>query len=79
MLCARAPAGVVLGLAVPRRAAGAAERVADIDAGVQRALALVLEPDVSLRADRIQRARAFAEQHRGAAERMAQAVQALLR
>ncbi len=60
-------------------AAGAAERVADLAAGVQRGLAFAMEPDASLRADRIRRARAFAEQHRGAAERMAKAVLALLR
>ena len=49
-------------------AAGAALRVADIDEGVARAVALAHEP---ARKDWVQRAFAFAAAHRGAAERMA--------
>jgi 3-deoxy-D-manno-octulosonic-acid transferase len=50
------------------RAAGAAERVADIGAGVQRAAALATTAERSAMADR---ALAFAAGHRGAAARMA--------
>jgi 3-deoxy-D-manno-octulosonic-acid transferase len=49
-------------------AAGAALRVADIDEGVARAVALAHNP---ARSDWVQRAFAFAAAHRGAAERMA--------
>jgi len=49
-------------------AAGAALRVADIDEGVARAVALAHNP---ARSDWVQRALAFAAAHRGAAERMA--------
>jgi 3-deoxy-D-manno-octulosonic-acid transferase len=49
-------------------AAGAALRVADIDEGVARAVALAHDP---ARNDWVQRAFAFAAAHRGAAERMA--------
>lgn len=50
-------------------AAGAAERVADLAAGVARAVALA--QDDAMRAGRAESARAFAEAHRGAASRMA--------
>jgi 3-deoxy-D-manno-octulosonic-acid transferase len=50
-------------------AAGAAERVADLAAGVARAVALA--QDDAMRAGRAEAARAFAEAHRGAASRMA--------
>ncbi len=56
--------------------AGAAERVADIDAGVRRALEIALDP--AGRAERAERALAFAAGHRGAAARMAAAVLELL-
>jgi len=57
-------------------AAGASERVADIDAAARRALVLVADPAVCrLMGDR---ARAFAALHRGAAQRMAEAVLALV-
>jgi 3-deoxy-D-manno-octulosonic-acid transferase len=56
-------------------AAGAAERLPDLDAAVQRA-ALLLEGDEL--ADWSARAQAFAAQHRGAAARMARAVLELL-
>ena len=49
-------------------AAGAAQRVADMDSGVCEALALLVAPGL---ADAAQRAVAFAAQHRGAAQRMA--------
>ncbi|MDO9074857.1 MAG: 3-deoxy-D-manno-octulosonic acid transferase [Rubrivivax sp.] len=57
-------------------AAGAAERVADVDAAVQRAAVLAL--DAVAKAAMAAAARDFAAQHRGAAARMAQAVLALL-
>lgn len=57
-------------------AAGAAERVADIDAGVLRAIALTA--DEPLRACMAQAALAFSAAHRGAAQRMAAAVVATL-
>lgn len=50
-------------------ATGAAERVADLEAGVARAVALA--QDDAMRAGRAEAARAFAEAHRGAASRMA--------
>jgi len=56
-------------------AAGAALRVADIDEGVRRAAALAGDP---AREDAARRALDFATRHRGAAERMAAAVIALL-
>lgn len=56
-------------------AAGAALRVADIDEGVARAVALVHDP---ARKEWVQRAFAFAAGHRGAAERMAGAVLAVM-
>ncbi len=52
-------------------AAGAAERVADVFAGVRRALALLQDGQADAMGAR---GRAFAAQHRGAAERMARAV-----
>lgn len=52
-------------------AAGASQRVADIDAGVARAVALAHDAS---RAVHAQRAVAFAAAHRGAARRMAQEV-----
>jgi 3-deoxy-D-manno-octulosonic-acid transferase len=52
-------------------AAGAALRVADIEEGVARAVALARNPD---RNEWVQRAFAFAGAHRGAAERMAREV-----
>jgi 3-deoxy-D-manno-octulosonic-acid transferase len=55
-------------------AAGAALRVADIDAGVARAVALAHDP---ARGEWVQRAVAFASAHRGAAERMAREVLAV--
>jgi len=58
-------------------AAGAAERVADIEAGVARALAIARE-DGPAHARHVQQALAFAGEHRGAAERMARAVLARL-
>lgn len=57
-------------------AAGAAERVADIDTGVLRAIALTA--DEPLRARMAQAALAFSAAHRGAAQRMAAAVVATL-
>ena len=57
-------------------AAGAAERVADVDTAVPRAAALA--GDTATTARMAARAQDFAAQHRGAAERMAQAVLALL-
>ncbi len=59
-------------------AAGAAERVDGIEAGMHRALALALEADAAVRAARGQLALLFAELHRGAAMRQAAAVLALL-
>ena len=56
-------------------AAGASLRVADLPAGVERAIALARDPD---RAAWVQRALAFAGAHRGAAERMAREIAALL-
>jgi 3-deoxy-D-manno-octulosonic-acid transferase len=56
-------------------AAGAAERVADLPAAVQRAQALLVG---GLAASMGERGRAFAAQHRGAADRMAHAVLATL-
>ncbi len=56
-------------------AAGAALRVADIDEGVRRAAALADDPS---REDVVRRALDFAARHRGAAERMAAAIVALL-
>ena len=58
-------------------ATGAAERVDDIEAGVARALAIVRE-EPGPHGRRVQRALAFAGEHRGAAERTAQAVLARL-
>jgi 3-deoxy-D-manno-octulosonic-acid transferase len=55
-------------------AAGAALRVADIDEGVARAVALVQDPS---RRDWVQRALGFAAAHRGAAERMAREILAI--
>ncbi len=57
-------------------AAGAAERLADIDAAVQRAA--VLAHDAATKAMMAAAARDFAAQHSGAAQRMAQAVLALM-
>ncbi len=57
-------------------AAGAALRAEGIEDGVQRALALALDPG---RARWAERALAFAAQHRGAARRMAAAVLASMR
>ena len=56
--------------------AGAAERVADIEAGVARAIALTA--DEPLRRRRAEAALAFSAAHRGAARRMAAAIIALL-
>jgi len=56
-------------------AAGAAVRVADVDAGVAEALALLGTPRL---ADMSRAAVAFAAAHRGAAERMARYIVALL-
>jgi 3-deoxy-D-manno-octulosonic-acid transferase len=56
-------------------AAGASLRVADIDEGVARAVALARDP---ARGDWVQRAVTFAAAHRGAAERMAREVLAAL-
>ena len=56
-------------------AAGASLRVAGIEEGVTRAVALAMDP---ARDDWVQRARGFAAAHRGAAERMAHEVMALL-
>lgn len=56
-------------------AAGASLRVADVDEGVARALALALDPQ---RSAWVQRALGFAGAHRGAAERMAREITALL-
>ena len=55
--------------------AGAARRVDDIEAGLEAALALL--NDAPGLADAGQRARAFAAAHRGAAQRMAEAIDAL--
>jgi 3-deoxy-D-manno-octulosonic-acid transferase len=52
--------------------AGAAERVADLDAAVARAL--VLLDDAALRASMVQAALGFSQAHRGAAARMAAAI-----
>ncbi|MBL8286986.1 MAG: 3-deoxy-D-manno-octulosonic acid transferase [Rubrivivax sp.] len=57
-------------------AAGAADRVADLDAAVGRAIAWLGEPQAL--AERSRRATAFAAEHRGAAARVAAAVLALL-
>lgn len=59
-------------------AAGAAERVADIEAGVARALQIAAEAGQASHRQQVERALAFAGEHRGAAERMAQAVLAQL-
>ena len=56
--------------------AGAARRVRSLDEGLQAALGWLAEPT---RAEDGARARAFAEAHRGAAARMADAIAALLR
>ncbi len=56
-------------------AAGASLRAADIDEAVPRAVALALDPD---RNAWVQRALAFAASHRGAADRMAAALVAML-
>jgi 3-deoxy-D-manno-octulosonic-acid transferase len=56
-------------------AAGAALRVADIDEGVARAVALAADPDRSAWA---QRGLDFAAAHRGAAQRMAERILACL-
>jgi 3-deoxy-D-manno-octulosonic-acid transferase len=58
-------------------AAGAAERVEGIEAGVARALAIAREGGQA-QARRVQQALTFAGEHRGAAERMARAVLARL-
>lgn len=58
-------------------AAGAAERVPDIEAGVTRAWAIAAEAGTEAHRQRAERALAFAAEHRGAAERMAAAVLAL--
>ena len=55
-------------------AAGAASRVADLAAGVAQATALANDPARQQHADR---ARAFADRHRGAAARMAAEILAL--
>jgi 3-deoxy-D-manno-octulosonic-acid transferase len=57
-------------------AAGAAQRVTDLPAGVQCALALLQSGQAEAMGDR---GRAFAAEHRGAAERMAKAVLKTLR
>jgi 3-deoxy-D-manno-octulosonic-acid transferase len=57
-------------------AAGAAFRVADMDAGVAQALSLLGEAPRLREAS--ERALAFATQHRGAALRMAQRIDAVL-
>jgi 3-deoxy-D-manno-octulosonic-acid transferase len=57
-------------------ASGAAVRVADVDAGLAAALRMLADP-AGLRATSAE-ATAFAAQHRGAAARMAEAIQALL-
>ena len=57
-------------------AAGAAQRVADMDGAVRAGLALLIAPGL---ADAAQRAVAFAAQHRGAAERMAGQIGMLMR
>jgi 3-deoxy-D-manno-octulosonic-acid transferase len=59
-------------------AAGAAQRVADVQAAVQRALQLVQGDNDALQA-MAQQALAFAQQHRGAAQRTAQVLVKLLR
>jgi 3-deoxy-D-manno-octulosonic-acid transferase len=56
-------------------AAGAAIRVADMNAGVQAALALMRSDQ---RTDTVQRALTFASAHRGAAERMAHQIAPLI-
>lgn len=58
-------------------AAGAAERVPDIEAGVTCAWAIAAEAGTEAHRQRAERALAFAAEHRGAAERMAAAVLAL--
>ena len=58
-------------------AAGAALRVADIDEGVAIATGLLAAPEELARASRA--ARAFAGEHRGAAQRMARRIVALIR
>ena len=59
-------------------AAAAAERVDGIETGVARALVIAGEAGQDSQRQRVQQALAFAGQHRGAAERMAQAVLAVL-
>ena len=59
-------------------AAGAAERVDDIETGVARALAIARESGEPAHRHRVEQALAFAGQHRGAAERLARAVLAQL-
>ena len=56
------------------QAAGAAERVADMQAGVARAVAVASDPARASRAAWAARALAFAAMHRGAAARMAHEV-----
>ncbi len=56
-------------------AAGAAQRVAGIDAGLDAALALLADP--ARLAGHSESARAFAAEHRGAAQRMAEQILAL--
>ena len=56
-------------------AAGAAERVADLQDGVQRAAAIARDPG---RGARVQAALGFAAEHRGAADRIAAQVAAML-
>jgi 3-deoxy-D-manno-octulosonic-acid transferase len=57
-------------------AAGAAIRVADMNAGMQAALALLQSAQ---RAETVQRALTFASAHRGAAERMARQIARLIK
>jgi 3-deoxy-D-manno-octulosonic-acid transferase len=57
------------------KAAGAATRVADVDAGIDMAMELLA--DEARLAQASERARMFASQHRGAAARMAEAIGAL--
>ena len=58
------------------QAAGAAQSVADMEAGCRAALAWVADP-VQQR-ERVEAAEAFAAAHRGAGERTARAIQALM-
>jgi 3-deoxy-D-manno-octulosonic-acid transferase len=58
-------------------AAGAATRVADVDAGVAAAIALASPAGAAARGQQSEAARAFASAHRGAAERMARRILAV--